>query len=58
VTAGKTNARTFKNVPHSAILFLDKEGTSDQFSPGTFRHAIGIPDDVFPKGPWRDLAKQ
>jgi hypothetical protein len=58
VTAGKTNARTFKNVPHSAILFLDKEGTSDQFSPGTFRHAIGIPDDVFPKGPWRDLAKK
>jgi hypothetical protein len=57
VTAGKTNTRTFKNVPHSAILFLDKEGTSDQFSPGTFRHAIGIPDDIFPKGPWRDLAK-
>jgi hypothetical protein len=43
------------NVPHSAIVFVDKAETSDQFIRQAFRHEIGIPDDVFPQGPWRNL---
>lgn len=58
VMAGKTKPRFIKNVPHRAIAFIDKAGTSDQFFAGTFRHAIGIPDDIFPKGSWRDLAEE
>ena len=42
-------------VPHKAITFLDKPGTSDQFFHEAFRHSIGIPDDIFPDGPWRNL---
>lgn len=43
------------NVPHAAIVFVDKAETSDQFIREAFRHEIGIPDDVFPQGPWRNL---
>jgi hypothetical protein len=43
------------NVPHQAIVFVDKAETGDQFVEQAFRHYIGIPDDVFPQGPWRDL---
>jgi hypothetical protein len=49
---GKTHV---ENVPHEALVFVDRPGTSDQFTPSAFRHYIGIPDDVFPKGPWRNL---
>lgn len=42
-------------VPHKAIVFVDKPLTSDQFVKEAFRHEIGIPDDIFPKGPWRNL---
>jgi SET domain len=42
-----------KKVPHKAIVFVDKPGTSDQHFVG-FRHYIGIPDDIFPQGPWRN----
>jgi hypothetical protein len=45
-----------KNVPHKAIVFVDKPGTGDQFHPTGFRHYIGIPDDIFPQGKWRDAA--
>ena len=45
-----------KNVPHNAFVFVDKPGTSDHFVKNPFRHYIAIPDDVFPQGPWRDLA--
>ena len=44
-----------QKVPHSAFVVMDKPGTGDQFIPEGFRHYIGIPDDVFPKGPWRDV---
>jgi hypothetical protein len=49
---GKTHVG---DVPHEALVFVDRPGTSDQFTPSAFRHYIGIPDDVFPKGPWRNL---
>lgn len=46
-----------KNVPHKALVFLDKSETGDQHEPAAFRHWIGIPDDVFPQGPWRNLRR-
>jgi hypothetical protein len=42
-----------KEVPHSAIAFVDMPGMSDAFTEGAFRHVIGIPDDIFPKA-WRN----
>lgn len=42
-----------QKVPHKAIVFVDKPGTSDQHFLG-FRHYIGIPDEIFPQGPWRN----
>jgi len=45
-----------KNVPHKAIVFLDKPETGDQHLRHSFRHYIGIPDDIFPQGPWRNAA--
>ena len=47
-----------KNVPHGALVFVDKPGTGDQFVQNPFRHFISFPDDVFPQGPWRDLKTQ
>jgi SET domain len=47
-----------KQVPHDAFVFIDKAGTSDQYfmeSKYAFRHYIGIPDEIFPQGPWRNL---
>jgi hypothetical protein len=45
-----------KNIPHEAFVFLDAPNSSDQFVKGGFRHCIGMPDDMFPAGPWRNLA--
>jgi hypothetical protein len=45
-----------KNVPHKAIVFFDEPGSGDQFHPMGFRHYIGIPDNVFPQGKWRNAA--
>jgi hypothetical protein len=50
-SSGKSST-VVKRVPHKAIVFVDKPGTSDQHFAG-FRHYIGIPDDIFPQGPWR-----
>ena len=58
VVTGKELSLTVTDVPQKAITFMDKPETGDQFITGAFRHAIGIPDDIFPKGPWRDLAKK
>lgn len=45
------------NVPHLAITFLDQPDTGDQWvTKGAFRHFIGIPDEIFPRGPWRDAS--
>jgi hypothetical protein len=43
-------------VPHRAFVFVDNAETGDQFTTEVkpFRHSIGIPDDVFPQGPWRN----
>lgn len=45
------------NVPHEAIVFVDAPGTSDQFFNDSFRHFIGIPDDIFPKD-WRNTRRE
>lgn len=46
------------NVPHEALVFVDKLDTSDQMATKKpFRHYIGIPDEIFPQGPWRNLKK-
>ncbi|KAG7362963.1 SET methyltransferase domain containing protein [Nitzschia inconspicua] len=42
-----------QKVPHKAVVFVDNPGTSDQHFLG-FRHYIGIPDEIFPQGPWRN----
>lgn len=44
-----------KGVPHEAFAYVDEPETGDQFFEHGFRHYIGIPDDIFPQGPWRDL---
>mmetsp|Transcript_22681 Transcript_22681/g.64212 ORF Transcript_22681/g.64212 Transcript_22681/m.64212 type:complete len:698 (+) Transcript_22681:200-2293(+) len=49
-----TSVTVVRDVPHKAIVFVDRPGTGDQFRSYSFRHYIGIPDDVFPQGPWRD----
>jgi hypothetical protein len=41
-------------VPRQAIRFSDKIYTTDQHLPNTFRHFIGIPDELFPTQ-WKDL---
>lgn len=46
-----------RKVPHKAIVFVDAPQTSDQFLADGFRHYIGIPDDIFPQGPWRNAAE-
>lgn len=43
-------------VPQHAFVFVDEPNTGDHFVPEPFRHYIEIPDDVFPTGPWRNLA--
>lgn len=44
-----------EKIPHDAFVFVDRPETSDHFLSGAFRHPIHIPDDVFPKGPWRNV---
>lgn len=42
------------DVPRSALRFFDVPYTTDFHQPTSFRHFIGIPDDMFPSQ-WRDL---
>jgi hypothetical protein len=37
-----------EGVPHNWIFLTDKVKTADWHMPNTFRHAIAIPDDIFP----------
>ena len=53
-TNDKKKTTWVKKVPHEAIVFVDMPGTSDQHSESAFRHYIGIPDEIFPDGPWRN----
>jgi hypothetical protein len=43
-----------KNVPHSAIRFVDLPYRSPHHDETAFRHAIGFPDAIFPAA-WKDL---
>lgn len=52
---GNSKSTFIAEVPHRALTFVDKPGTSDQFF-NSFRHYIGIPDEIFPTGPWRNLS--
>lgn len=58
VASGTTQVFSFENVPQKAITFVDNPETGDQFFRGAFRHPIGIPGEIFPEGPWRDLANK
>lgn len=49
---GPSNSAVVTGVPHSAMVFVDAPGTTDGFTQQAFRHAIGIPDEIFPKA-WR-----
>jgi len=43
-------------VPQEAFVFVDDASTGDQFTvEEPFRHYIGIPDELFPQGPWRNV---
>lgn len=54
-TNGEGEETFVKGLPHAAFAFVDEPETSDFFTvEKPFRHYIGIPDDVFPKGPWRN----
>jgi hypothetical protein len=44
-----------KNVPWSAITFVDQSYQGMQYHRRAFRHEIQLPDDVFPSA-WMDLA--
>ena len=57
-TNDKNKTTWVKNVPHEAIVFVDKAETSDQHFAHGFRHYIGIPDDAFPQGPWRNIGDE
>lgn len=53
--SGKDEITWVKQVPQKALIFVDKPLTSDQHLPNSFRHYIGIPDEIFPTGPWRNI---
>lgn len=42
-----------ENVPHHAIMYMEKAGYSQVYTPKAFRHYIGLEDDLFPKA-WMD----
>ena len=56
-TNSKGQSTYVVNVPHAALLFVDAPEKGDQFSfvDDAFRHYVGIPDGIFPQGPWRNL---
>jgi len=48
-------ALKIQNVPRSAIIFVDRMYTGNQYLRYAFRHEIALPDDMIPEA-WRDLA--
>ena len=46
--------QVFLNLPHEYIKYASQPYTSDVYWDGAFRHAIGIPDSIFPSA-WKDL---
>jgi hypothetical protein len=45
---GDERMEVMENVPREAFYFIDRPYSSDMFLPDAFRHAIMIPDDIFP----------
>ncbi|CAJ1928296.1 unnamed protein product [Cylindrotheca closterium] len=41
-----------RNVPRNCMKWFDKPESTDMHLPNSFRHSIGIPDDIFPDA-WR-----
>lgn len=46
--------RILTNYSRSSIHYIVQSYAGDQFIPGAFRHAIGIPDEMFPEQ-WKNL---
>lgn len=47
------NYELMVDVPREAFFFVDQPYTSDTFLPNAFRHAIMIPDELFPEA-WKN----
>jgi hypothetical protein len=56
VKIDENNFKSVKGIPRAAIRFVDQQYSSDLFLPTAFRHAIDIPDHMFPAA-WRDMPK-
>jgi len=54
LSEGEDGGCIVKGLPREAITFVDQPYSSDMHMPKTFRHSIGIPDDIFPDV-WCDL---
>jgi hypothetical protein len=50
---GEENPDLMIDVPREAFVFVDRPYSSDTFLPNAFRHAIMIPDDLFPEA-WKN----
>jgi hypothetical protein len=44
-------------VPRNTVKWFDKPESTDMHLPNAFRHAVGIPDDIFPDA-WRITPRQ
>jgi hypothetical protein len=53
-TTGKNKELKVKDVPWSAITFVEKPYTGNQFLRKAFRHEITLPEELVPDS-WRDL---
>lgn len=51
---GQTMHQLVKEIPRKAIVFQDRQYTSDQQLPNVFRHDIAIPDSMFPPS-WKNI---
>ena len=43
------NKYAILGIPEEMVTIVDREYTADTFWPGTFRHEIGIPNNMYPK---------
>jgi len=53
-TAKEFKKLKLKNVPWDAITFTENPYVGNQYLRRSFRHEIGLPDDIFPEA-WKDL---
>lgn len=47
------NDKVYEHLPELALAFVDEPHTTDMFLENSFRHHIGIPDDMLPDA-WRN----